>query len=267
MNTLEMAIEPLSVTQSIQKNGYALIPWPKHELESLAQRVMMGWNKFLAEPLESKIKWSIPSKHAEGTDNGYMSRNHEKKLDGKKHDDKEFFHYRRHLSSLLEEQNLVTGDHRQFLLDCDRLFIACRNKALEVAGHLSELVPNMDFCSMMQHPFAECRHVMRLLSYTAQPVKGKKLAEGHEDRCAFTLHVWENKPGLFITTPDKGVVEYTATPGMIATFPGAKMALITEGLLSARYHGVVGREESAGERRQSIVFFSHVEREDIKLFV
>jgi isopenicillin N synthase-like dioxygenase len=249
-----------SVAESIKQRGWALIPVHAEDMQIKCEKVIAGWNEFLSTPDTRKQEWTISTKDVEGVDNGYVSKN------GGMFDFKEYFHYRPHLPALLDQQGVNPDPHRQWLVHCDVLFRTCRKLAGLVAEELNKIMPGHRFESMMEHPFAECHHVLRLLSYTEPPIRGKQLAKFHVDRNFLTLHVWENVPGLGVTQLDGIQFDYAATDGSILTFPSAKAQILTEGVIPGRPHGVVGREEGdVLKKRQSIVFFAHVARNSGKI--
>jgi isopenicillin N synthase-like dioxygenase len=243
-------------TDTILKQGWMLIDF---DVETLSQPVIRGWNRFIAESPDFKKTWTIPSKSKEGPDNGYVPREGEV-CDGKAYDLKEFFHYRPYLPMLLEEQGVDFTPYRDWLLACDALYRSCRRHAFTVAHDWNEIVPGENFCDLMQNPYAECRHVLRLLSYTQAPSLNTELGKMHVDRNFLTLHVWENIPGLEVKQSDGSIHQYTAVPGKILVFPGKKAHAFTQGTLRGLPHGIVGRElTDTAPKRQSIVSFWHID--------
>jgi hypothetical protein len=245
----------LAEVQGLLDPGWSLI---RFDTDDLCAKVISGWNTFLEKPMSYKKKWTIPSKDAEGPDNGYTFRNG--KDNGKSRDLKEFFHYRPYLPALLEQQAVPIGEHREWLLNCDRLYRICRNKGIQITDGLHAYLPSaVPSSGLAEHPFAEFRHVLRLLSYSKPSTKGQMLGEFHTDRNFITLHLWENIPGLEFKAR-KTRHQYTVRPGQVLVFPGKKARRISKGQLRGLPHGIVGREDmTTSTKRQSIVFFSHIE--------
>jgi hypothetical protein len=253
--------DEVSIARELNTIGFGFISFSPPR--GLITRVMEGWNKFLSIPYEQRISWRCGD--PADWDDGYVPRQKGESCPGcgecALQDDKHFFHYRPHLTALLDHKHVDFGDRVEWIDDLNTLFTFCRDAFHEVTMRLDAHYPEFDFAARFKSTVAESRHVLRLLSYNRQMLPGELLGKYHIDRNFGTIQVHETHPALVLTLPDRRI-NYVPKPGKALVFTGGKAAAITNSRLSGIRHGVVVpdsfKPEPVQKPRQSIVFFAHI---------
>ena len=249
------------VSEFLQQ-GYAMVPFPNQE--RLIDPVVAGFLEFLKEPPEYLSQWvfnvgnRVDEEGRPDPDDGYIRRQ------GQGHDNKCFFHYRPHLSALLEKRGVAVGRHKGWLIRMQMLYDYCDRVVRKFNQQVGEQVPECGIEGLISDPRAHAMTVLRLLHYDlagADPSHPEVIGKEHPDRDFTTMHVAESHPGLQI---GPGYTPWDVRQGEALVFPGRKFErLMREHYPERNFQALTHRVVASGERgnRWSIVFFSHIPME------
>lgn len=228
-------------------------PFP---VDKLLPPVAQGFDCFLDEPKEYKKKCGFNEYNNGDPDLGYVKRDDEEQ--------KEFFHYKKHLCGWLDDAGVRYEHHREWLVACDRLLWGCVKLQQELAQALDQVLPRYHFYKMLTHSDAARLQTLRALAYR------DAYAEGHQDKNFVTGVVAQSKgrSPLWLGEERK---QYYPKPDRVLLFAGKKAAYHTGGMYNPRTdmfeggiirameHGVKEEpdEKFGGEQRKSFVVFGH----------
>ncbi len=269
--------ETQPIAEALLERGHGLTPFaPPH---GLAERIFKGWGNFITLSPEERFRWQVGSPANGDFDDGYVLRKPDKRtpacgpctncVQTPGYDDKQFFHYKPHLTALLDLAGVDYHDHLEWFNDLDEMHRYCRTAFHKVLVDLDKLMPGFNFAKRFNSIVAQNRHVLRLLCYSMPMKEGQELAKDHTDRNFGTFHVAETHQGLVLSLPDadrtkKGLVrhDYVPEPGKVLMFTGNKAFDLSSAVLRKVVHGVFVPNgfvpQAEVEPRMSMVFFGHV---------
>lgn len=257
------------ISHELKEKGYCYVPFLPPA--GLIERVLVGWNAFLALPFEEGIKWRFGN--PEDPDLGWVPR---RKKDGEMittdaqpyggqfYDPKSFFHYRPHIISYLDDAKVSYADFIPWIEDMDNLWNYCSQRFQSIMQELDafDMTSSIKFEKRFNHPIARSEHTLRILNYQEKLLPGHVLGKPHIDRNFATFQVTETHNALELNLPSGEQVQYKPKPGHVLAFPGLKGRDITNGGLPGIDHGIVVPKDfiptGKEDKRQSIVFFAHV---------
>lgn len=278
MKTLTSPLLPLGLEEhqpiayALAERGYGYLQFiPPRDL---IDRVMQGWNTFLALPWEERMKWRCGN--PADWDDGYVPRTPEKHCPGcdgcaspyggTAHDNKHFFHYRPYLPALLEHVHVDYFGHVEWLLAMQTMYKFCQHAFCGALLELDSYDSGFCFAERFLSLTATNRHVLRLLSYNEPMLPGQVLGKAHVDRNFGTIQVYESHPALVLNLP-QGRLNYVPKQNQALMFTGAKAATLTDRRLPAINHAVIVPNDFVPQAevvpRQSIVFFGHIYPETV----
>lgn len=231
------------IETEIQRQRYAILPFALSQSE--LDEAATSFGRFLELPAETKQAFTAKA-HPEdrGSTIGYVLRTKE---EGK--DQKEYFHYNRHVPDFFPE---LLGNNPvidTFLLNAHRIYTTAEQQIIDITdtfGVKERFIPE-------QGP---PRFYLRFLHYHHHNTDTFS-AKGHYDRGALTLALWESAPGLRIGPKDQQV-EVTHRNRDALLFPGidAEHVFGWEGA----WHDVV--QKTASDRKAIVFFVNRVDQPD-----
>lgn len=237
--------------KELVERGKVVIPFPTQDI---MPPVIDGWQKFVNEPEEYKIRWNARLKGETGSrpDSGWLNRDGALRDDGVYDDKKQIFHFNPLLMPWLTEHAVAHAPYTQWLYAQSKLYDACRSTVHTYMGALDAILPGYSFYDRISKENSEYLHRLRLLAYDEESAAGK----GHYDIGFLTIHIAESHPGL--RTGDERTL-FVARPGEALLFFGEKAERLTSGRLKALWHEVTD-ERPAGDTRSrwSAIFFGHI---------
>lgn len=166
--------------------------------------------------------------------------------EGREHDNKVMFHYRKWSMPLLCAMGVDFSRHQDFLNACDELHRRTLRHWIDVCLALDEALPGYDFLGMCgTDPF----HVLRLIQYLDVRPGTEVIGKSHTDKSAATYHLWEEHEACEV---EGSRLKYIQDQPVL--FASDELSNITGGEIRAMNHQVVVRP-GLPARRKVIIFF------------
>lgn len=235
----------------IKTKGFVSMAYPA-DLRQVVEKVVEAWKEFCALPLEVKKSLAY-SNNADGV--GYEF----KEGKGNKADRKENFDIALSGENWLLQN--ISSIHNTTALD----FV---KKAVSLVGLMKPLI--LDFANGAEEGFGVNGLVdevasgddvffIRFIHYFGERNLGEETASAHTDQSGFTLHLFENAPGLqclpYESMSVDGFVDMPVSVGETVIIPSMQLQLRSKGKLTALCHRVVATPETIDAGRYSAVCF------------
>lgn len=246
------------------QNGRAEFYCP---MRALLVEVMDGWKELIRFSTGNRARWAVDRSAFEarqedrdqGLDDGLVCREGgENVVNGDPFDQKFCMQIRSELPALLEAYGgALEYREKTWINACMELRYRSMLSMLAVLRDLDSLIPNAEFFRKCSSREAMSMHCLRLLYYLRPKVGANNIVgQPHIDRCTFTGHLYDSRPGLFIHTPDGGCQLYETGPDRALIFPGGKASVIAP-QLSGLGHEVCDDQFGSVEPRVAAVLFLH----------
>jgi isopenicillin N synthase-like dioxygenase len=216
----------------------------------LIPSIMEGYNNFLQMPQEYRDRFTFDRDARDDVDDGYVRRKGTINQAGETYDLKAFFHYNPMLPQLLHMRKVDYFREEWWFERSEVLWLRAEKTYYE---HLASIDRALSTNLEAEARAVRHCHKLRLLSYDPLPAN-TIIGKEHTDRDDFTVHIWENFPGLrFAPFTDTVKID----PDIAIVFPGQKAEVDTRigHLYKATPHLIMAEESQVN--RQSIVFFGH----------
>lgn len=243
--------------QDLRDKGFVVLAYPP-DLRASVVETVSAWKEFCALLLAEKKSLSY-SNSADGV--GYEL----KEGAGNNADRKENFDVTLAGKAWLTTQSSLVGD---------RAPLAFVQKAVGLVEIMKPLI--LDFAKEAEQAFrltgfakevteSEPSFFVRFIHYFGERKLGEETASPHADQSGFTLHLFENAPGLQYLSYQGGWTNLPVSEGETVIIPAMQMQLRSQGALRALCHRVVATKESVNQGRFSAVCFvqlAHTPRYD-----
>ncbi len=227
--------------------GRAIVAYPL-DLRKAVTVAVESWKRFAALP--DVVKKGLPySNNADGV--GY-----ELKLGaGPKGDRKENFDVTIASKRWLEKNAAQIGNRvaLKFVEDASALVAIVKPTVLEFAKAVEEQYGLSGFASDVEA--GEGAFFVRFIHYFGDRQVGDETASAHADQSGFTLHLFENAPGLQCLPYEGSWQDMPVSQGETVIIPAMQLQLRSKGKLRALAHRVVATVETAEQGRYSAVLF------------
>lgn len=245
----------------LKDTGFVVLAYPP-DLRASVVETISAWKEFCALPLA--VKKSLPySNSADGV--GYEL----KEGAGNHADRKENFDV-----TLAGRTWLNT----QTSLIADRAPLSFIQKAVGLVEIMKPLI--LDFAKEAEQAFgltgfaeevaeSEPAFFVRFIHYFGERKLGEETASTHADQSGFTLHLFENAPGLQYLSYHGAWTDLPVSEGETVIIPAMQMQLRSQGALRALCHRVIATKESVNQGRFSAVCFvqlAHTPRYDKEIY-
>ncbi len=205
------------------------------------------WRDFCALPAEIKDKFTDLYNEMD-LEAGYFFRS---KAAGR--EDKEYFHICPEVGKILKKKNLdkfVSENKvlKDFFDYAEKVYDAVSDFSTAIAYEIGKEVPSLDELAKE----GRLRFLLRLLHYTNTD-DTEVIAAQHFDRSLYTLHLYENAPGLQFLNYDMEWTDAPISNGKTVVFSGHRLEDISDGKIQKTWHRVIKKGDH--KDRISLVLF------------
>jgi len=238
---------------SLGTNGYVYRAYPR-DISMAVAGAMQAWKRFCDLPEKSRTSFGYHP-------NGGMGVGYElKKQAGAFRDLKEDFHFTSGMREWLAQVAEGTGRNTPV-----RLVAAANSLARELAPFIVEIAQDIERqygLEGLAKEVAESQDMwfVRFLHYFGDRNPGDEIATSHADKCGFTLHLYEDAPGLQFLDFAKQWQDVPIAHDETFVIPGMRMQYRSHNKLKALFHRVVATQTTATTGRFSMVCFVHLKK-------
>ncbi len=231
--------------QKLKDQLFVEINYPKALTDLIDEAT--AWKDFCALPKEIKDKFTFPDRQKD-LDVGYFFRS---KAGGR--EDKEYFHIYPNMRSMIKEDGLAELVEsnialKEFFNYTDKVYEAVHNFALSIGSEMGKEIPELG--ELVKN--GDIMSTFRLLHYTNTD-DTEVIAAQHFDRSLYTLHLYENAPGLQFLNYDMDWTDAPIGNGETVVFSGYRLEKLSEGKLQKTWHRVIKKGDH--KDRISLILF------------
>jgi len=232
---------------TFKTDGFIQIPYP-NDLREAVINTIESWKRFCELPVDSK-KGLPYSNQNSGV--GYEL----KDGIGNKADRKENFDITITGKSWLEQNIVQINDPiaLEFIQNATALIELVKPIIINFAKQLEEEFHLEGFRKEVEESVGS--FFIRFIHYSGDREIGDETATAHVDQSGFTLHLFENAPGLQCLTYDNKWINMPVSDGETVIIPSMQLQLRSEGDLTALCHRVIATPETSENGRYSSVCF------------
>ena len=219
-------------------------------------QIMEGWQRFLARPLEEKLRWGIQPKGYWMPDPGFFVKDGTRDDETwKLSDEKQYFHFNSRFrigvnNRLVQPVSLAElAEWNDWLQAQELVYESVNRRFLELARALDGVLGGSVLTSR-----SNSASVLRTMQYDAG-----KPGKPHADKSAVTFHLYTSHPGYLMRGES-----IESPPGKVLVFGGRKLAFVLDRPDLAVQHEAAPYINASGETRKVIVFFGHLRMPELK---